>query len=369
MSFLRQSFPIFQHSTFLDTAHKAAVPNQVTEAVKNFYQDVQETGGDKVIWHPEVARVRGLCAKLIGAESTDIAFVKNTSDGLNFLANGVDFQPGDNVIVSDQEHVNNLFPWTNLERKQVEVRKIQSTNWTYGLHNIASLVDNKTRVISLSHVCAATGFRPPVEEIGEFCRKHGILFFLDAIQSIGLLDIDVTQLAVDALATSGHKWLFGPYGVGFLYCRKSIIAQLTPVFSAKMYTFTDAEKTNTSSYDDARRWEIGSPNYSGIYGLGAAVEMIHSVGTKAAENYVGDLCKDLRKKLTALGLEVVTPDEGRITGIISFHVTNPEEVSSALKAAKIFVSVRGQGFVRVSVHMFNNDEDIKHLVDNLKNLV
>ena len=369
MTFLRQSFPIFKHSTFLDTAHKAAVPNQVVDAVKSFYKDMQETSGDKAIWHSETARVRNLCANLINAQNDEIAFVKNTSDGLNFLANGVDFQAGDNVIISDQEHVNNIYPWTNLQRKQVEVRKIKSSGWTYGLDDLTTLVDNKTRVVSLSHICAATGFRPPVEEIGEFCRKRGILFFLDAIQSIGLLDIDVTNLAVDALATSGHKWLFGPYGIGFLYCRETVISQLTPIFAAKMYTFTDAEKTNTSGYDDARRWEIGSPNYSGIYGLGASLDMILGVGTKVAEKYIDGVCKELRQNITTLGLNVVTPNEGRTTGIMSFQVDNPDAVSKALKDSNIFVSLRGQGFVRTSVHMFNNEKDIQRLIDALKNLV
>ncbi len=246
MGYLREEFPILENAVYLDVAHKASVPNPVLEAINQFYVGVHHNGGDKAVWHAKVREVRKKVAALLNADPAEIAFIKNASEALNFFANGLDCGAGENIVICDQEHENNMFPWMNLQKRGVEVRQVPSTAFYFGLEAIEKIVDHRTRAVSVSHICSASGFRPPIDQIGRFCRNRGIYLFLDAIQSVGAVDIDVKNLPVDAMATSAHKWLLGPYGIGFLYCRQDLIQKLTSVFAAKLYTAEHPQMLNTA---------------------------------------------------------------------------------------------------------------------------
>lgn len=289
MAYFREEFPILEHTNFLDVAHKASVPNPVVRATQAFYEDVQASGGGKHGWTARVEEVRTAVAGLINARPGQIAFVVNTSYGMNLLAHGMAFRAGDNVVIGDQEHENNDFPWTNLAEQGLEVRRVGSIRHRFAVAEVAACVDDRTCAVSLSHVYPASGFVPDLAAIGRLCRERDVLLFVDAVQSLGAVHIDVERLMVDGLATSGHKWLLGPYGAGFMYASDRFLSRSRPAFAAKLYSREDGAPFNTALAPDARRWELGSLNYAGIYGLHASLAMILSVGTEAIEAHIGAL--------------------------------------------------------------------------------
>ncbi|MBI4540876.1 MAG: aminotransferase class V-fold PLP-dependent enzyme [Gemmatimonadetes bacterium] len=363
MTYFRDQFPVLRGGVYLDVAFKAAVPDPVVRAIAAFYAGVQHDGGDKGGWTRTVAAAREKIARLIAARPGEIAFVKNASEGMNLLAHGLRYSAGDNVIISDQEHETNEFPWTNLERRGLEVRRVPSRDLRFDIEDVAALVDSRTRVVSLAHVYPVSGFVPEVAAVGRLCRERGLYFFLDAVQSVGALSTDVRALGVHALATSGHKWLLGPYGAGFLYASPEFMQEAEPVFASKHYTASHGEELNTARRQDASRWEYGSLNYSGIAALEAGVDMILAVGPQRIEARIRELVMRLRQRAEEEGLEVASPpaDGGAVSGVVSLRVPNAERVADRLRGQRIFVSAR-RGLLRASVDFYNNEEDIDAFV-------
>src|ERR1041385_745951 len=193
----REAFPILRDTVYFDVAYKASVPNPVRAAVASYFDENQSSAGDKVAWARRIEKLRASAAMLIGAGADEIAFIKNASEGMNLFAHSVDFQSGDNVVISDQEHAANLYPWTNLSRLGVEVRHVKSRDYTFSADDIIALIDSRTRVVSLSLVCQVSGFIPDIAAVAEFCRPRGIKIFLDAMQAVGTIPIRVKELGID----------------------------------------------------------------------------------------------------------------------------------------------------------------------------
>jgi selenocysteine lyase/cysteine desulfurase len=362
----REAFPILRDGVYFDVAYKASVPDSVRAAVASYFDENQSSAGDKVAWARRIDKLRANSAKLIGASADEIAFVKNASEGINLFAHSVDFRSGDNVVISDQEHAANLYPWTNLSRRGVGVRHIKSKDYTFSTDDIIALIDSRTRVVALSLVCQVSGFIPDIAAIAEFCRPRGIRVFLDAMQAVGTIPVRVKELGIDGLATSGHKWLLGPYGTGFIYADREFSGDAIPVFSSKHYTRIELEDPNTSLLGDAGKWEYGSLNYPGLFGLAAGVDMILELGDSKISIHTEHLIKIMRERARSIGLRAITPgDRGRgISGIISFSCQKAEEAASFLRAQKIFVSSR-RGMLRASLHFYNSAEDIERFIATL----
>lgn len=197
----REAFPILRDTAYFDVAYKASAPDPVRAAVASYFDENQSSAGDKVTWARRIEKLRATAAMLIGAGADEIAFVKNASEGMNLFAHSIDFRPGENVVISDQEHAANLYPWTNLSRLDVEVRHVKSRDYTFSTDDIIALVDSRTRVVSLSLVCQVSGFIPDIAAVAEFCRPRGIKVFLDAMQAVGTIPIRVKELGIDGLAT------------------------------------------------------------------------------------------------------------------------------------------------------------------------
>lgn len=362
----REAFPILRDSAYCDVAYKASVPDPVRAAVASYFDENQSSGGDKVTLAQRVEVLRSNVARLIGSGVDEIAFVKNASEGINLFAHSVDFQSGDNVVISDQEHAANLYPWYNLSGRGVGVRCVNSRGYTFSADDVIALIDSRTRVVALSLVYQVSGFIPDIAAVVEFCRPKGIRVFLDAMQAVGSIPIRVKQLGIDGLTTSGHKWLLGPYGTGFLYADREFAARARPVFASKHYTRLDLTDPNTSLLGDAGKWEYGSLNYPGLFGLAAGVEMILKLGDAAIAEQIGNLMSTLREQGKAVGLRAITPDsrDQESSGILSFACNNAESVAAILRARKIYVSSR-KGMLRVSLHFYNSSEDIERFIEAL----
>ncbi len=361
----RREFPVAEKYVYLDHAGVAPMSLRVKTAVELFLKESTEGGAFHYPkWAQQVVLIRRACARLINADADEIAFVKSTSHGLSLVANGLNWKTGDTILVSEKEFPSNLYPWLNLKARGVEVRFIPSRGNRILIEDIEKLIDAKTRLLAISSVQFVNGFRIDLKQLGALCRARNVLFCVDAIQSLGLLPMDVKESCIDFLSADAHKWLLGPEGIGIFYCRKELAARLAPPLIGWKSVQNEFafEQPDLKLKTDALRFEEGSQNLMGIIGLGAALELLFEAGIEAIEEHVLGLGELIIQEAEARGFSVLTPRErsargGNITFAGKF---DPANVRNALISRAILVNVRGGG-LRVSPHFYNNHTDISSL--------
>ena len=232
---VRSEFPATEQFVYLDVAARGLISRPVREAIDGHLDQRMAVGADKAALFDQVERTRGRFADFIGAQADEIAFTKNVSDGINAFATALPWQTGDNVVICEAlEHPANIFPWRNLVAlKCIEVKIVKPENGRIPLDKLIAAIDGRTRVVTLSSVSFAPGFRFPIAKVGAECRKRGIYLLVDAAQSIGILATDVAALKIDAMAVSMQKGLLSLYGAGFLYIRREVAAQLKPTYLSR----------------------------------------------------------------------------------------------------------------------------------------
>src|SRR5262245_29210900 len=227
---LRHQMPVTRSWAFLDHAAVAPLSDPARLAMAAYSADLTENGDvNESRWTRRVEEVRGLLAQLLNADSGEIAFVKNTSEGIDFVAEGFPWKPGDNVVIAEEEYPANVYPWLNLKDRDVETRLVATRERRIWIDDIRSRIDARTRLVSLSFVEFASGFRNDLDAVGTLCRERGVFFLVDAIQGLGVLPLDVRRTPIDFLAADGHKWLLGPEGAGLFFIRKELIDLVRPV--------------------------------------------------------------------------------------------------------------------------------------------
>ncbi len=345
------------------------MPSPVADAMRSLIENVEHNAStEDEKWAQRETDLRRSLATLLNCEPCEIAITKNTSEGLSYIANGLNWKPGDNVVISNVEFPANAYPWLALERKGVEVRLApELEDGRIPLEQIVKLVDDKTRLVALSLVQYASGFRVPAEELGEFCRRRGILFVLDVFQAVGALHVDVRKLRADAAAGAFHKWLLGPEGIGFLFIRKEIMNSIDIVewgWKSVVTPYT-SPIYRLEPKPDASRYECGTLNTCGIYGAVAAVELYLGVGVDTVEQRLIELTDWLCGELKNLGCKVFSPrGAGEKSGIVSFYHpdSSASDIVRALKSERIIV-VKRAGRVRISPHYYNTQDELKRLFD------
>jgi cysteine desulfurase/selenocysteine lyase len=368
----RREFPITAHYTYLDNAGIAPLSTRVKTAIETLLAESVEGGSFHYPrWARQTAEIRSACARLVNAMPDEIAFVKNTSHGLSVVAQGLDWRPGDNILVYEKEFPSNLFPWLNLKSKGVEVRVIPSREGRVLLEDIARLIDSRTRLLSISSVQFSNGFRIDLERVGSLCRDHHILLCVDAIQSLGMVPMDVKACHIDFLSADAHKWLLGPEGIGLFYCRSGLAERLSPPLIGWKSVQNELafDRPDFILRTDALRFEEGSMNLLGIVGLGAAVALLFEVGIEQIEQRVLDLGDLILREAERRGCRCLTPRArqergGNITLTGNF---DPAAMRDALREKKIMVNARGGG-IRISPHFYNTGEDIERLFSTLDRL-
>ena len=227
---VREQFPVTRRWAYFDHAAVAPLSGPAQQALHEWAADLADNGDVYYSrWQRRVDEVRRLAARLLGADPLDLAFVKNTSEGIGFVAEGFPWHEGDNVILAQEEYPSNIYPWLNLAKRGVAVRMVPSRGPRILLDDLRAAIDDRTRLISLSFVEFGSGFHNDLDAVGTLCRQRGIFFFVDAIQGLGVLPLDVRQTPIDALAADGHKWLLGPEGAGLFYLRRDWIERLHPI--------------------------------------------------------------------------------------------------------------------------------------------
>ena len=317
-------------------------------------------------WYARIEQGREIVAQLLGATAQEISFVKNTSEGLGLVANGIDWQDGDNVVISSIEFPANHYPWQALSAKGVALREVEPTDaGEIPADKLISACDEQTRVLSISHVQYATGFRCDLEALGAHCRGRGIYLCVDAIQSLGVIPINVRAASVDFLAADGHKWLCGPEGAGVFYCRKELIESLhvSSIGWKNVINATSFGNYDLSYRPDAGRFESGSFNIPGILALIAAVSMWNRLGVERAWQHVMQLTDRLAAGLRDKGYSLAAPrSRQHSSGIVAFAVPAAAELQRELrKQHRIIVALR-EGRIRVSPHAHNKTDQIDELL-------
>lgn len=366
---IRHEFPVVEHRIFFDHARVAPLPRRVREKCEAFLKDATENGtANYPAWMKEVGRVRASFAKFIGAGEDEVAFIKNTSEGISIVANGIDWQPGDNVVIPDIEFPANVYPWMNLQDRGVETRFAKSVKGRVPFEQIRMQVNDRTRVISVSSVEANSGFRNDLAQIGAFCKEKGILFCVDAIQSLGVLPMDVKRDHVDFLAADGHKWLLSVEGLGGFYISREVLDKIR-VVNVGWDSVVDAQNymdINFTLRPDARRFEEGTFNTLSIHAFGAALSLFHEVGMDTISERILHLGDRILDHLWKRNLKVISSTEpSERSGAVSFTVKQDlDRFLQFMSYHSVSLTVR-DGLIRLSPHFYNTEDEVDRFFDLL----
>lgn len=371
LSNVRSEFPVTKRMLYLDSAHQTPLARPVRAAIEEFLSEGYEMGGPKPVWLRRAEETRAQVAKFLKAAPNEIAFTKNTSEGLNIAANAVPLKAGDNVILIEGDHPNNAYAWLNLRRKGVEVRfaKLDSDAAIANADTFAPLIDDRTKVISLSHVTFHAGQIHDVASVGKLCKERGIYLVVDAMQSVGVLDIDVKALGISVLAAGTHKGLLVPQGLGILYVQDGL-KELQPAYLAASSMARPpadfiARPDDMETRADASRFEFGNINLPDLHALSAAIELIESVGVPVIRNHVTKLGDKLLASLDELDVRVIGPRSAADRAHI--YVLDLPVAQWAEYFARHQVRVSPErGGIRVSFAMFNTPEDVDRLIEVIR---
>lgn len=368
---LRSEFPTLRHWNYLDTARKTIPPRCQEQAMQEYTRDVYENAGADAWSALNVAETRSALADLLGAEPQEIAFTKNTTEGLNIAAHAFDLKAGDNIVLTNMEHVANIWVWKHWEQRGVEIRYAQHRDGRLPVEAFMEKVDARTRVVSTAHVTYGNGVRVDLPALGAACRERGIRLVVDGVQAAGILATPLRDLGADVIAIGGHKNLFGLTGSGLVYCRSELVDSVLTPF-VKEATPLNSRAHANSQFDYMRvahRFEGGNPNFLGIRVLRRGAEFIQSIGLSAIESRVRELSTHCLKLVKKAGLKTMTPDawEERAQ-IVNVLVPDAASVMNELRDKhRTIVNVKDDA-IRVSMSFFNNEEDLEKAIDALARL-
>lgn len=372
-----EAFPILRNWDFFNHAGVAPLPRAASQAFEKYAAEAQSQAYLNTSWFADIEVLRKSAATLMNATHREIAFIKNTSEGISIIANGIDWQWGDVIVTTAVEYPANIYPWMDVARahgaKLVMVPEEDSPDGAriVPIEKILKAADDpRCRLVALSHVEYASGQRHDLMRIGQFCRENHKLLAVDAIQTLGIIPIDVRAMNIDYLSADGHKWLLGPEGAGVFYCRQELIERTRPLMIGWMNVI---DNQNFGHYDftlksDAGRFECGSYNVPGLLALKPSLEMLLQLGTEHIANRLHHLGDHLIAGLVAKGYKIVSPRGlGQWGGAVSF--TSPahdhgEIFRKLRKDHQTEIALR-EGRLRVSPHFYNTEAQLDRLIEHL----
>jgi selenocysteine lyase/cysteine desulfurase len=368
----RRQMPVVGRWAFFDHAADAPIPEPTRRAIIQWVNESAEEGGMAwPRWNRRLQEVREFAARWVNASVDEIALIRSTTEGINLVAEGLDWRPGDNVVTLADEFPSNQYPWLNQAWRGVEIRRVPTDDGRVSLDRLANACDRRTRVVSVSWVGYVSGWRNDLAQVAEIAHRQGALFFLDAIQGLGAFPLDVSQTPVDFFSADGHKWMLGPEGAGLFYIRREHLDRLRPIgigwnSVAHARDFTRIELEFRPS---AERFEGGAPNSVGFIGLGASLELLASYGAEAIGERIlfitGHACEELRRQGAVLYSH--RDEQERCSGIVTFEI--PGLDAKALRHVcldrGVALSFRS-GRLRISAHAYNNEDDVARLVQAIE---
>lgn len=358
---VRRDFPVTERLAYLNSAGAGPVSRAAMEAATEFYRETLEAGDRRWFsWLERRERARATVARLINAEPEEIAFTTNTSTGMNLI---VDALEGRGEVVScELEFPVSTIPWMH---RGVRVHLLKAREGRLAVEDLDRTLDGgRAGVICLSHVQYSNGFRAPLAEIGE--RKGSRAFVVNAAQSAGVFQIDVKRMKIDALCSTGHKWMLAGYGSGFVYLSRALLEETRPRAIGWLSAENPFEMRNDEfrvRADAAARAEMGCPHFAGIFSLGAAAEYLLRTGTDEIERRALALNRLLTERLAASGWPVLSPtgDEAARSAETLVGADDPARVARHLSQRGVAVTQKPEG-IRVATHFFNDEDDIARLL-------
>lgn len=368
---IRNLFPATEKYAYLNSAAVSPMPKITADAVYSQLKDVCENGTINFAdWIQTKERARKLAAEMLNVRAEQIAFMRNTSDGFASVANGLSWKKSDNIVTFAKEFPANFYAWRRIRDKfGVELRLCSEQNGRIDLDEFISLIDANTRLVSISAVQFASGFRADLERIGEAAKKNNALFAVDIIQGFGAIPLDLSSL-VDVACGASHKWLCSPEGCGILYLSDKAREQIEPTLVGwisveNAWDFDDYEQ---KFKPNALAWESGTSGASLFYGLEQSLKLLHKTSAKNIENYLEELTDFLCESLAGKDYEIVSSRErGEKSQIVCVKNRNglaSNEIAKILEKENIIVAPRGDR-LRIAPHFFNNQADIERLLDAL----
>lgn len=360
----RALFPVTERFAFLSHAAISPLNTRLTAAVQTELEQAQQL--PFTLYYPRMLAIfktmRDRIATLINARSVEeLVMMPNTAAGLNTAAQSLPLSAGDNILVLDGDYPANIYPWLNLASKGVFTKFVPQKQGGLDIAALEARIDRRTRVIALSTVMFATGFRNDIEAVGKLCRAHGIYFVVDGIQSLGAIPMDVQAYNIDFLACGSQKWLLSAPGAGFLYCREEILDDL--VAGAYVGASSVVDANNYLDYNftfphSAERFNLGTPNVMGATALNAALGMLLEVGIEKIQRRIEILVDTLINDLTERGYNLAASTEAaHRSGIVVAQVPDPPIALHRLQDAGIIATLRGSG-VRFAPHFYNTTEEV-----------
>jgi cysteine desulfurase/selenocysteine lyase len=367
----RDEFPIVDRWVSLNNAGIAPTARSAAQAMSAQLDDAVLNGSASMpVRFQLMEQTRAKAARFIGADPSEVAFIRNTSEGLAFVAEGINWRQGDRVLVPDCEFPSNVLPWLHLERLGVEVVRVRSDPDTESL----SLSDfeegldrGRVRLVAASWVQWTRGWRLDLRGLADLCHRYGALLCVDLIQGVGAIPLNLNETGVDFAAAGAQKWLVGPYGTGLFYVADRRLDVLNPVI-AGWYGMEDIREGRwVKWHETAKRFEGGIANFSGIVGLGAAIDVLEQARVPAIWRHVQRLTSKLTNGLRSLGADVTWFDNAdHRSGIVSFAFPDrdADALEQTLERAGVLTTAR-VGRLRVSPHGYNNDEDVNRFLNAL----
>ncbi|MBM3737481.1 MAG: aminotransferase class V-fold PLP-dependent enzyme [Acidobacteria bacterium] len=361
----RSQFPVTSRLIYLNHAAVAPLAKPAADAMSWLAADACEFGSFHYgKWLDAYEQLRVQTARMIGAQRDEIAIVKNTSEGIATVALGIDWRAGDKLVCFREEFPANYYPWQRLEPRGVRIEWLSIEDPPERIEAAA----RGARLLAVSFVNYLSGHRVDLDVIGEICHRHGVFFFVDAIQGLGAFPLDVERSRIDALSADGHKWLLGPEGCGVLYVRRGRLEEIEPVEFGwtNAASYADYASRDMTLRPDAGRYECGTLNTIGIFGLLASIRYLNEAGIgQVAESVLG-LTRHLVEGAQSKGYEVLGKRGPSASGIVSIRhpETDSREVVKRLRDAGIITAPR-QGWVRTSPHFYITHGEIDRMLDLL----
>jgi cysteine desulfurase / selenocysteine lyase len=370
---VRELFPHLKHGKIYFN-HASTGP--MSERVKNkLTKLIDDRSGDKIDDYKEFIKIseetKNFLSELINCKSTEIAFLDNTSNGINLLAQGLNLTKGDRILLNDIEFPANVYPFLNLQKNGIEIDFIKSHNGIVSAEDIINSVRDNTKLISISFVQFLSGYKVDLEKIGKYCKENGIIFSVDAIQGLGALLLDVKRCNIDFISCGTQKWLLGLQGMGFIFVSEDLQDKLEPKYVGWLSV---KNAWNLLDYDlnlrkSAEKYQNGTVSTFGVYALSASLQLLKEFGFQNVERRVVENSVYFINQLINIGYEPILKNlsEENLSGIVSIKNENSKEVFEELEKKNVSAAFR-EGIVRFSPHFYNTKEEIDMVATKLKEI-
>ncbi|AVH45426.1 aminotransferase class V-fold PLP-dependent enzyme [Agrobacterium tumefaciens] len=363
---VRKLFPAVEKMTYLDSGFQTPMSQPVRDALQTFIKEGFETAGPKSVWIDRMEVTRAKVAALLNAVPEEIAFTKNTSEAMNIAANALPLKAGDNVLMIHGDHPNNAYAFLNLQKKGVEIRVIPMTE-TIDADSFRPHIDANTKAISMSHVTFHAGHRFDIESVGQLCKENKLYYVLDIMQAVGIVPIDAKKVGATFIGSGTHKGLLVPQGLGLLYWDRTR-TELEPAYLAAISLENPppdfvARPDDMAPAPTAGRFELGNFNLPAIQALGAALDLINSVGIERIGAHCFDLGDRLIAGLDELGVKLVGPRERAHRAPHIYVAALPaDQWLDYFTSKDIRVSPERDG-IRISFGMFNTEAEVDRFLE------